>query len=504
MAASGATAISLLGTRWNSSGVTRSEEEALRKKLAADPQRPQYHFLPPAHWLNDPNGPLFWKGKYHMFYQHNPNGAFWGTMHWGHAVSEDLVRWKHLPIALAPTPGGPDKDGCFSGCAVINDGVPTLVYTGVSPEVQCLATSDDGMIAWKKYGGNPVIGAPPEGLKVTGFRDPCVWREANTWYMLIGSGFRGVGGTALLYTSPDLLHWKYLHPLFIGKMNEQAKSKNPVATGEMWECPDFFPLGDKHVLIVSTQGTTLWFVGTYAERKFLPESQGQLDFGSYYAPKSMVDGRGRRILWGWVQEGRRDEAQRAAGWSGVLSLPRVLSLGASGGLEIAPAPELEVLRGTHRAYRHLHVTPSSAALLKEIQGECLEIAAEFEPGDAEEFGLKVRAAPDASEQTLVFYNRTEKRLKVDRERSSLSPEVDRGVQEGSFELAPGETLKLRVFLDCSVVEVFANRRACLTERVYPTRADSLGLSVFARGGGATLTAMDVWKFRPISPHRMTT
>ena len=105
--------------------------------------RPQFHFSPKEHWMNDPNGPIFWKGRYHMFYQHNPGAAVWGDMHWGHASSPDMIHWRHLPIALAPTHGGMDKDGVFSGCTVDNNGVPTIVYTGTQPEVQCLATGRD-------------------------------------------------------------------------------------------------------------------------------------------------------------------------------------------------------------------------------------------------------------------------------------------------------------------------------------------------------------------------
>jgi len=486
-------------------GAMRAHDKgALARRLAADPHRPRYHFLPRAHWMNDPNGPIFWNGEYHMFYQHNPNGAFWGTMHWGHAVSRDLVHWKHLPIALAPTPRGPDKNGVFTGCAVINKGVPTLVYTGVSPEVQCLATSDDAMIEWKKHPQNPVIASPPEGLEVTGFRDPCVWWEDDLWHMVIGSGFKGVGGMALLYTSEDLVKWTYHHPLVVGKMDPQARGDNPVATGEMWECPDFFPLGSKHVLIVSTQGTTRYFVGTYAERKFHPEREGQIDFGAYYAPKSMLDANGRRILWGWIQERRGDAAQRRAGWSGVLSLPRVPSLDTDGTLRMDPVPELGALRGRSHRFRDLRVTPIEPALLQGVSGDGLEIAAEFAPGDAEEIGLRVRSSPDLSEQTLILYDRKNRHLKVDQEKSSLSPEEVRGVTSGLFELAAGETLKLRVFLDGSVVEVFANGRACLTDRVYPTRADSLSLGLVTRGGSARHLHLDVWQMRAISKDRLTT
>ena len=217
----------------------------LREKLAADPQRPRYHFLPPANWMNDPNGLLFWKGKYHIFYQHNPYAPKCDPNHWGHALSEDLVHWTHLPIALAPTPDGPDNVAAGTGCAVDNSGVPTIIYTGFPSQVQCIATSNDDMITWKKHDGNPVLDSPPKGLEVVGFRDPCVWKEKDDCYMLIGSGIKGIGGTCLLYRSKDLIDWEYLHPLCIG----DGKS-----TGDMWECPDFFPLGNKHVLLVSVYG----------------------------------------------------------------------------------------------------------------------------------------------------------------------------------------------------------------------------------------------------------
>src|SRR5579871_1584310 len=198
--------------------------------FANDPHRPRYHFMPPANWMNDPNGPIYVDGRYHLFYQHNPRAAawgdydnsvpaappppdvVWGSMHWGHAVSTDLVNWRHLPIALTPTPDGPDKNGCFSGCAVIHEGVPTLLYTGVSPECQCLAVSHDGLLTWQKDARNPVIAGPPAGWTRTDFRDPCVWQEGDEWLMLIGTGIKDVGGAALLYRSDDLIHWRYLHP----------------------------------------------------------------------------------------------------------------------------------------------------------------------------------------------------------------------------------------------------------------------------------------------------
>ena len=481
------------------------ENEPLQKRLVADPHRPRCHLMPPANWMNDPNGPVFWNGQYHMFYQYNPNGAFPESMHWGHAVSPDMVHWKHLPTALAPTPGGPDKDGCWSGCAVVAGRVPTIVYTGVFPQVQCLARSDDGMMSWRKFVGNPVIAVPPQGMETMGFRDPCVWHEADEWFLGLGSGIKGQGGMVLLYRSTDLIHWDYLHLLCRGRKEELLPGKDPVSTGEMWECPDFFPLAGKHTLLVSTQGAVIYSVGSYVNHYFRPEVQGKADLGGcYYAARSMVDEKRRRILWGWIKEGRSDAAQRAAGWAGVMSLPRVLTLGPDGTLGMAPAPEIEALRGKHLRFENLPIAPGSSPLLKGVRGDSLEIHAEIEPGASETVGLKVRTAPGGEEETLVTYSRISGRLLVERERSSLSRDVDRGSQGGPFALAPGETLKLHIFLDASVIEIFANDRACLTSRIYPSRPDSLGLGAFARGGKARLKALDVWEMRPLSPDRLTT
>ncbi len=457
-------------------------------KLASDPQRPQYHLLPPGNWMNDPNGPIFWQGKYHMFYQYNPNGPFWGDMHWGHAVCQDLMHWKHLPVAMAPTPGGPDKDGVFSGCIVIDNNVPTAVYTGVNPEVQCIATSEGELLRWKKYPGNPVIPGPPPGLEVAGFRDPAVWKEGDTWLMAVGSGFRGKGGAVLLYESKDLRHWNYLHPLVTGRMRPGANAKDPVDSGEMWECPDFFPLGERHLLVISTERIVKYMMGHYGDRKFTPETEGIVDFGHYYAARTMTNTGDRRILWGWLTEGRNAEAQRAAGWSGVMSLPRVLS--AQGvRLEMRPAPEVEALRGNR--------------LGLDAAGYCLEVRAEIDPGDARHAGLKVRAAPDESEQTLIYYDRIAKRLAVDRSKSSTDPNVDRVLQSGPFALGTGEPLRLHLFLDGSVIEIFANDRACLTTRVYPVNPQSIGLGLLSVGGKAKLISQDVWEMQAISKDRLT-
>jgi beta-fructofuranosidase len=377
-----------------------------RNRFASDRHRPSYHFLPAANWLNDPNGLIQWQGQVHLFYQYNPHGPFHGAIHWGHAASRDLIHWEDWPVALAPTPGGPDQDGCWSGCAVDDGGKPVLVYTGgqcaeggLLRQTQCLAMSDDGLHTWRKYPGNPVIASPPvvDGQALAhpaDFRDPWVWREADGWYMAVGTWIRRAGGAVLLYRSPDLVHWEYLHPLLEGD-----------TPGEMWECPNFFPLGDKYVLLVSLQPEfrySEYYIGTYADHRFMPERRGIVDFGGYfYAPQTLLDERGRRLIWGWVQEGRSGQVQREAGWSGVMSLPRVLTLRPDGALGIAPAPELQTLRRKHTRLGSLEIAPDSAGLLPGLRGDCLEIVAEFRPGTASQCGLTLRRSPDGTEQTDI-------------------------------------------------------------------------------------------------------
>ena len=303
-----------------------------------DPLRPSFHYLPARNWINDPCAPVFFRGQYHLFHQYNPNAAVWGDMHWSHATSPDMVHWKRLPVALAPSPTGPneasspDSAGCFTGSALFGNGRPAIIYTGVQTvpheqatlsdgahnfrETQLLATSSDpGLRTWRKH-PQPVIPAPPPGLHVTGFRDPAPFQFAGSQYLAVGSGQRGIGGMVLLYRArrlpdgtADLTQWEYLHPLAqeaAGTSPAPTTSparRDPVDTGEMWECPDFFPLGNRHVLIYSTRRQTLWQVGDLDPRtlRFHPTASGQLDFGrSFYAPKTQLDEHGNRILWGWL------------------------------------------------------------------------------------------------------------------------------------------------------------------------------------------------------------
>ncbi|MCX6375931.1 MAG: glycoside hydrolase family 32 protein [Armatimonadetes bacterium] len=398
-----------------------------------DPDRPVYHFQPPKNWMNDPK-PFFCRGEYHVFFQYNPDWPEINLMRWGHVVSRDLAHWTKLPNALTPDPGGPDKDGCWTGCAVEEGGVYHILYTGVHPQVQCLAVSRD-MIAWEKYKDNPVISSPPEG-----FGD--CWR----------TGSEDVDGT-------------------------------------MFECPDFFPLEGRHVLLTSC-GATHWHIGRYERHEFTMDTHGLTDGGNFYAAKTLLDGKGRRILWGWVTENRSQEEMQAAGWAGVLSLPRVLSIRKDGTLGISPARELQVLRGQeHASSISLQGNDMSVKTLASVQGSALEIIARFKPHGAKRVGLLLRWAPDMSEAQSVYADLENGLLVAG---GGVGDATTRRAQT-AFEVGKDEEIELHVFLDHSVTEVFANGRACLTARSYTTRADADRGGVFSIGPAEC--ALQTWEMK---------
>jgi beta-fructofuranosidase len=497
-----------------------------KHSLATDRHRPRFHLMPPSAWMNDPNGPLYWRGQYHLFYQYSPITAGSDPKYWGHAVSSDLVHWRNVGIALAPTAFGPDKNGCWSGSAVINNGEPTLVYTGVTwsaeteaverkkglvPERQMVAVAadpeDDNLTRWNKIPQNPVIAAPPAGMRVVGWRDPALWKEGDAWYMVIGSGEIGKGGMTLLYSSKDLKDWAYLHPLATAEADPSLDLSRP--WDSMWECPDFFFLQRKPILLVSRGNGYL--TGTYSDHKFEQQSVGQIDYGSAaYAQKTMEDEKGRRIWWAWLHEKRSSEAQVAAGWAGVMSLPKLLTLLPDGTFGVEPVPELKVLRRGEKRISDQKIEPHGPLLLQGFESDCAEIQAEIEFSNCHQAGLRVRSTADGSEQTLIGYDRDSQSLFCDTTASSTDPQTQvapplrgRGIESGPLQFQHGELLRLRVYIDASVIEIFANGRASLTDRVYPAGAASLGVGVFAKGGTARLRSMTLWELSSISDDRLT-
>ena len=478
--------------------------------LALDSRRPQFHLLPAANWMNDPNAPVFFKGRYHMFYQHNPDGAFWGDMHWGHAISPDMVHWTHLPVALAPTASGPDADGCFTGTTAVLDGKAAILYTGVHAappdqatikdgahslrETQCLATSDDPELrTWTKLPA-PVIAAPPAELEVNGFRDPSPWRQGDGWYMVLGSGIANRGGAVLLYKSRDLRNWEYVHVL-AGRNQNGASAFDAFDPWEVWECPEFFALGDRHVLLYSTSGKVYWQSGVLDPKtmRFHADQAGILDYGSFYAAKTQLDSSGKRILWGWIPETRPLEEYKAAGWAGLMSLPRVLSMGADGRLRIGVAAEVNQLRGRVQT---LSVTADEDSNRRQIEAMSLE-------GCSGEILCTVQNATEPFE--LVLSDSGGKAapwlsLRYDPLRAG---QVSIDARPLPVAPAANGNVELHLYVDGSVIEVFVNGSIAFTKRFYPAGDIAPALRMNWTGKTAKIASLSVWSLTPISPDRLT-
>ena len=468
-----------------------------------DSTRPRYHFLPPANWLNDPNGLIQWQGRYHLFYQYNPKAAAWGQIYWGHADSLDLVHWRHLPIALAPQPGGPDANGVWSGCAVELEQQVAFLYTGVAdgpegPHTQraCLAWGEGELLELRRHPGNPVIPATPPGLNLNGFRDHSVWKENGEWRMAIGSGLRPAkegqkgSGVALLYGSPDLVAWTYLGPL----CSEADLPPGTSGLGDMWECPSFIDVGGHQALIISTCGQDAYgpmiLSGTYSHGKLHPETVEKLDYGktAFYAPQTFTDEAGRCLMFGWLTEARSAEAQLEAGWSGVMSLPRQITFGPDGLPRYRFAPELASLR---QEALTLVDRPIPDALEMISSGAQVEILLEMRRGQSRRSGLVLLRSPGGEEETRLEVNWLEGTLRLIRTSSSLDERASKEDLSSSLVLKGG-VLRLHLYLDGSTIECIVGQRAALSGRVYPTRPDSLGLGLFAEGGAAKLIRLELY------------
>jgi beta-fructofuranosidase len=437
----------------------------MMRKTEKDPYRPVYHFSPD-NWMSDPI-PFFYKGEYHIFFQYNPDGAFWDKMSWGHIISKDLIHWEQLPIALTPTPSGPDKDGCWTGCVIEKERRFYIFYTGVYPQVLCVASSEN-LVKWEKYKDNPLNIKKPAGYGDC-FRDPCIWRGEDAWYMIVGGEkLDRRGGILFLYKSSNFIDWIYSDILFEGDMT----------TGFEFECPDFFLLGRKYVLLTSCE-RTWWHIGGYSDYKFYRENFGLVDGGAIYAAKSLKDVKGRRILWGWIREERSKEDQIQNGWSGVLSLPRELKLLSDGTLSVEVIPELKSLRGKNYHIKDIKIGNENGPcyyFIKNFEGYTFEIIAQFDQSAASEYGVIVRCSPDLECCIKISYNQISNQFC--------------GVP---IVLNRSDLLSVRIFVDYSVVEAFANSKCCYTSRTYPERDDCLSVALYSIDGDLKVKDIDIWE-----------
>lgn len=454
--------------------------------MTQDPFRPRSHFTAPSGWLNDPNGLCQWEGTWHLFYQHNPHAPVHHRIHWGHATSPDLVHWRDEPIALSPGEGA-DRDGCWSGVLVDDGGVPTIVYSGRhgDSELPCVAVGSPDLRHWTPSPANPVIAAKPEGTRHE-FRDHTVFRWQGAWRQLIGTGTADGQGAAWQYESDDLVEWRDLGPVLTAAPT--VDPDDPLFTASMWECVDLFhlgpgELGDREgidVLAFSAwqDGVTLHplaWLGRYTGERFEPNRLVRLDHGGrfFYAPQSFTDQQGRRIQFGWMQEGRTEESWQAGGWCGVMSWPRQLEW-IDDDLHVAPVPETELLRTQQVPFEGL-------------AGDCLDLEVEAELDPDGQLRLGVLTSQDETTTVVV----TRERVLLDRSRSSLDAAAELTELSGPIRSEDGR-VTLRVIVDCSAVEVFVNGRA-LSGRVYPTRSEARVVLEAGTGTGARVLSAEAWR-----------
>ncbi|WP_100407882.1 glycoside hydrolase family 32 protein [Bacillus solitudinis] len=468
----------------------------LRKETQKSQYRLNYHFMAPTGWINDPNGLVFYKGEYHIFYQHDPYSPEWGPMHWGHAKSRDLINWDHLPIALAPSEeydnGTVNDHGCFSGSAIVKNDHLYLFYTGHSIEkdpmqVQCMATSQDG-INFKKHDGNPIItDFPKDGTK--DFRDPKVWQYEEFFYMIVGSKKDGIG-KALLYQSKDLYEWKY-----IGVVAESDGTQ-----GDMWECPDLFSLDNKDVLIVSPMYGTknekpFYTIGhmSYKTKQFTQGQEYTLDYGSdFYAPQTFVDDKNRRIMIAWMDMWFTHKPSQKEGWAGAMTFPRELKV-IDNKLYQLPVKEIESLRENLKEfqsfqYENEYMIDSQQSVSSEIQ-----IVYDIAQSTSNEFGLFVRSSEDGHELTKIIIDIMKQEVIVDR---NLSGTGEKSVSRAPISLINGK-LELRILLDTTSVELFINGgEQVITKRIFPNLNSNL-CKLFASAGKIKIEDLKVWSIKKV-------
>ena len=484
----------------------QAARDFLERYLPFVPQQeqPAFHVTGGIGWINDPNGFSLYQGAYHLFFQYHPYSNKWGPMHWGHVKTRDFIRWERLPVALAPDTEY-DRDGCFSGGAVeLPDGRQLLMYTGVRQErlengllreyqTQCAAIGDG--VDYEKYAGNPVLTAAdlPEGGSPQDFRDPKLWREDGTYFMVVGNRPADGSGSILLYESADCLHWRFDGVL--------AACHNQY--GRMWECPDYFPLDGKHVLLTSPQemtaiglefhpgNGTVCLIGEYdrAQHHLLREAVQAVDYGlDFYAPQTLLTPDGRRVMIAWMQNWETSNCLNAElRFVGQMTVPRELRLRA-GRLIQNPVRELEAYRGIKIEYRNVMIC--GATSLQGVSGRILDMTVTVRPGNIGSMyrWFRLEVAKDGQRFTSIRYKPETGCVRVDRTHSGFPHDI---VSLREFLVRPRDgEIKLRVILDRYSLELFVNDGEQAASFVLYTPGTASAISFDADGS----VLMDVEKY----------
>ena len=469
-----------------------------------DRNRPAYHLTPTIGWMNDPNGFSLYKGEYHLFYQYHPYDTKWGPMHWGHVKTKDFIHWERLPAAMAPDMDY-DRNGCFSGSAIeLDDGRQLLVYTGVKAvreengelrehQTQCVAVGDG--LNYEKYEENPVITADdlPAGGSPFDFRDPKIWREGDTFYLVVGNRPADGSGSILMYESADGLRWKYKGVL--------AACHNQF--GRMWECPDFFELNGKYVLLTSPQEMTaiglefhagngnLCLIGEFDREMchLVRENVQAIDYGlDFYAPQTLLTPDGRRVMIGWMQNWETSNCQSSSmRCFGQMTVPRELSL-KDGRLYQNPVRELKACRSYQILYRNVLLTGMTT--LQNVRGRVVDMTVNIRPAslNAMYSWFKINVAGDGEHMTTIRYKPECNTIRIDRTRCGFPHDI---VNVRDFVVQPrGGEIKLRILLDKYSMELFVNDGEQAATTVIYTDVSADAISFESMGS----VIMDVEKY----------
>ena len=496
---------------------------AYRKNYENDPHRPTYHYVNPEAMLNDPNGLCFWQGRWHLFYQAYPPEDT--RQHWGHAVSDDLIHWRDLPYAIYPNP----EECCFSGAALVEDDRVIAIYHGTKIGNMVAVSDDPLLLNWQKLTDGAVIPYPSADgppVEYTVF-DPCIWKKDGIYYSLSGGTLpNGPAGKQIranfLLRSEDLENWEYLHPFI--------EDDQYSVVGDDGACPYFWPIGNKHILLFfSHMSGGQYLLGDYdTDRdKFVVTDGGLFNFGpstpsGVHAPSAAPNADGSVTVIFNMNPGKP-----TAGWNQIMTLPRRLTLDENDELRQEPDGDIESLRYDHRHIGNMTLPANQEVVLESIEGSAMELQMELDPKDAQMLEINVLRAPNKEEFTRISYFknrgfrrrfrvpnatalnansdqlrnrpiRTESLITLDNAYASILPDVrSRAPETAPVHIEDGELLQLRIFIDRSVVEVFINGKQCVAERVYPGRADSIGVSLRAQGQDAELKSLDAWQMKNI-------
>ena len=434
--------------------------------------RPGYHYRPRENWINDPCGLIHHQGVYHLYHQYNPHGDLWGDMHWGHAVSSDMVNWKEQEIAMKPDEAN-GEEHCFTGCGYhLPDGRAAFYYTSIElkrdPEQWIAYPQDDALsaITQTREGAMTIPMHKPE-MEVSEWRDPSILPYKDGYLMVLGCRLSVNGdehtGAALLYTSKDGVHFTYHSILARGDGSDERS----------WECPNFFKIGDKHVLMYSPYRQPLYIVGTLTEDlRFIPEGRGTADESGqegWYAPQSFRDEHGRQLIIGWMTERSRGTWDGIKGWAGCMSLPREVYL-ENTVFKMRVIPEVEKLVASTEEGE----LPMKAC----TAGEQFRVIIDAELEADGCVACEVLATPDGEEKTVVTLH-GDGRLVLNRGASSKYP-THHSILERRISMQGGKA-HLEIYVDHSVIEIAGNGE-WISSRVYPSREDALEAAFCVRGG----------------------